>query len=352
MIKRNTVEKSIETIERIRKSMGGRLVILGHHYQSDAVIAHTDIQGDSLELSRKISDLDAEHIVFCGVFFMAESAAILGRPGQKIHIPDASASCPMADMAEAGRVEETINILQKDGRKIIPLTYVNSSAAVKGVVGRFDGSVCTSANAKTMLDWALKQGDAVLFLPDKHLARNTANFLNIPDEERLMLPRDVIDGSPALSVDPAKAEGKRLIVWPGFCPIHEEFNMDSIRMIRAEDPDAKIIVHPECDPEIVRAVDGDGSTTYLIKYAADAPAGTTLYIGTETNLVNRLAARYAGEKTIKPLAVSVCDDMGKITVDNLAAKLSNLETDTPVNVPDDISQSARLALERMLAVCS
>lgn len=346
------MENPIETIERIQKSMGDRLVILGHHYQSDEIIAQTDIQGDSLELSRKISSLDAEHIVFCGVFFMAESAAILRRPGQKIHIPDASATCPMADMAEAGRVEETLNILGKSGRKIIPLTYVNSSAAVKGVVGRFDGSVCTSANAKVMLEWALSQGDAVLFLPDKHLARNTANFLNIPENERLMLPRDVIDGSPTLSIDPAMAEDKRLIIWPGYCPIHEEFGLDSIRDIRTNEPEAKIIVHPECDPEVVRAADGNGSTTFLIKYAAEAPAGTTLYIGTEKNLVNRLAARYAGEKTIKPLASSVCEDMGKITLDNLAATLQTLETATPVDVSDDIKESARLALERMLAACS
>ena len=167
-----SVNKSIETISQIREAMGDRLAILGHHYQSDAVIAHTDICGDSLELSRKINGLDAEHIVFCGVYFMAESAAILRRPNQKIHIPDVNATCPMADMAEAGRVEKTLDILQKNGRKIIPLTYVNSSAAVKAVVGRYDGSVCTSANAKVMLEWALKQGDGVLFLPDKHLARN------------------------------------------------------------------------------------------------------------------------------------------------------------------------------------
>ncbi len=346
------MEKSVETICRIRKTMGDNLVILGHHYQSDAVIAHTDIQGDSLELSRKISDLNAQHIVFCGVYFMAESAAILSRPGQKIHIPDTGASCPMADMAEARRVEEVINIIQKNGRKIIPLTYVNSSAAVKGVVGHFDGSVCTSANAKTMLDWAQNQGDAVLFLPDKHLARNTATFLNIPEKEWLILPSDVIDGSPALSVDPAKADGKRLIIWPGYCPIHEKFGLDTITSIHATEPDAKIVVHPECDPKVVQASDGNGSTTYLIDYVAKAPIGSTIYIGTETNLVNRLAQRYAGKKIIKPLTTSVCEDMGKITVKNLAAMLENLDTDSPVEVPDDIKNSARLALKRMLTVCS
>ncbi|MEF2232067.1 MAG: quinolinate synthase NadA [Pseudodesulfovibrio sp.] len=346
------MENATESIARIRKAMGGRLAILGHHYQSDAVIAHTDIQGDSLELSRKIGGLDAEYIVFCGVFFMAESAAILGRPDQKIHIPDASATCPMADMAEAGRVEETLNILQKDGRKIIPLTYVNSSAAVKGVVGRFDGSVCTSANARVMLEWALSKGDAVLFLPDRHLASNTANFLGIPENERLMLPRDVINGSPALSIDPARAGGKKLIIWPGFCPIHEAFRREAIRDIRAREPKARIVVHPECAPEVVKASDGDGSTTYLIRYVAEAPAGSTIYVGTEANLVHRLAKRYAGEKTVKPLAVSLCEDMGKITEDNLAALLSGLGDAKPVTVADEVKTPARLALERMLAVCA
>lgn len=346
------MEKSVETIERIRKAMGDRLAILGHHYQSDSVIEHTDIRGDSLELSRKISSLDAEHIVFCGVYFMAESAAILRRPNQKIHIPDANATCPMADMAEASRVEKTLNILQKSGRKVIPLTYVNSSAAVKGVVGRFDGSVCTSANAKVMLEWALKQGDAVLFLPDKHLARNTANYLGIAEDKRIVLPEGVIEGDPELFVNPESCKDKQFIVWPGYCPIHEEFTLESIEKIRSSEPDAKIVVHPECDPEVVAASDGNGSTTFLIQYAAEAPVGSTVYIGTEENLVQRLAKQYEGEKTIKPLSVSLCEDMGKTTLENLSALLESLDEDTPVDVPEDIKAPAKLALERMLEVCS
>ena len=346
------MENSIETIKRIRKAMGDNLAILGHHYQSDEVIEHTDIRGDSLELSRKISDLDAEHIVFCGVFFMAESAAILRRPGQKIHIPDVTATCPMADMAEAGRVEKTLDILQKNGRKVIPLTYVNSSAAVKGVVGRYDGSVCTSANAKVMLEWAVDQGDAVLFLPDKHLARNTANTLGIPKDKCIILPKDVIDGDPELFVDPTKTDDKKLIIWPGYCPIHEEFTLNTIKTIRANEPDAKIVVHPECDPAVVQASDGNGSTTFLIKYAAEAPAGSTIYIGTEENLVLRLAKQYEGEKTIKPLTMSQCEDMAKITLANMASLLENIENATPVEVPEEIKAPAKLSLERMLEVCS
>jgi quinolinate synthetase A len=345
------VEKSIQEIRDIKKAMGSRLAILGHHYQSDDVIALTDIQGDSLELARKIGDLDAEHIVFCGVYFMAESAAILRRPGQNIHIPDSTATCPMADMAEADKVKATLDILQADGRKIIPLTYVNSSAAVKGVVGRYDGSVCTSANARTMLKWAMGQGDAVLFLPDKHLAMNTANALGIAEDERTILPQGVIDGDPRLFVDTATTADKRLIAWPGYCPIHEAFTVHTIAELRTTDPAIKVIVHPECDPAVVQAADGNGSTTYLINYVADAPAGSIIHVGTETNLVSRLAARFP-DKTIKPLALSLCNDMGKITVDNLAALLRDIDNAPPVDVSEAIKAPAKTALERMLEVCA
>lgn len=341
-----------DIITDIRRERGDSLAILGHHYQSDDVIAHTDIRGDSLELSRRISTLDAEHIVFCGVYFMAESAAILRRPGQQIHIPDTEATCPMADMAEADRVEQTLEILQNNGRKVVPLTYVNSSAGVKAVVGRYDGSVCTSANAKTMLKWALKQGDAVLFLPDKHLARNTANALNLPEETRYILPEGVIDGDPELFIDTKMTEDKQLLVWPGYCPVHEDFSLEQVNEIRAKEPEAKIVVHPECAPEIVAAADGNGSTTFLIKYVDEAPEGSTIYVGTEKSLVERLAATYAKTKTIRPLAVSQCEDMAKTTVDNLAALLQTLDTAHPVDVPEDVKESAKIALERMLAVCS
>lgn len=346
------MNKSHNTIVDIKEKMQDRLCILGHHYQNDQIINHTDIQGDSLELARHISKLDAEHIVFCGVYFMAESAAILRRDDQKIHIPDTSASCPMADMAEASRVQKTLDILQSSGRKIIPLTYVNSSAAVKGVVGQYDGSVCTSANAVKMLTWAKTQGDAVLFLPDKHLARNTANTIGISKDDQIILPEGVIDGDPELFVNSKSCENKQLVIWPGFCPIHEEFLFETMAQIRADEPDAKIVVHPECDPALVAASDGHGSTTFLIQYAEKAPQGSTVYIGTEENLVNRLSKKYEKTKTIKPLARNQCEDMGKITEDKLAALLAKLDTAIPVDVPEDIKIPARLALERMLNVCS
>ncbi len=341
-----------QTIERIREKMGSKLAIVAHHYQSDDVIRHADITGDSLELSRKVAGLEAEHIVFCGVYFMAESAAILRRENQKIHLPDTRATCPMAEMAIAENVDKTLEMLSRDGRKIIPLTYVNSTAAVKAVVGRWDGTVCTSANAQKMLAWTLEQGDAVLFLPDRHLAWNTANVLGIPESERFIIDRGVIEGDPGLFVDVKAAAGARLIMWPGYCPIHEEFVLDSIMKIRNEEPEAKVIVHPECPPEVTSAADGNGSTSFIIKYCEEVESGTTIYVATEANLVHRLAKRHKDTKTIKPLQVSYCEDMGKTTEENLAALLERIETAQPVNVTDDVREPSKKALETMLQVCA
>lgn len=341
-----------QTIEHIRKDMGSRLAIVAHHYQSDDVIRHADITGDSLELSRKVAGLEAEHIVFCGVFFMAESAAILRRENQKIHLPDTGATCPMAEMAVAESVEKTLEMLSRDGRTIIPLTYVNSTAAVKAVVGRWNGTVCTSANAKKMLSWALEQGDAVLFLPDRHLAWNTADALEIPEVERFIIDKGVIEGDPELLVDVKAAAKARLIVWPGFCPIHEEFALDSIEKIRSEEPGAKIIVHPECPPEVTSAADENGSTSFIIKYTREAAPGSTIYVATETNLVSRLAERHKSDKTIKPLQISYCEDMGKTTEEKLAALLERIDEAEPVDVTDDVRKPSKVALETMLKVCA
>lgn len=338
-----------ERIEKIRSERND-LALLGHHYQSDAVIQHMDITGDSLELARKIDGLDAEHVVFCGVFFMAETAAVLCRDDQKIHIPDVNAACPMAEMANAGFVKRTLERLNASGRKIIPLTYVNSSAAVKAVVGMNGGSVCTSANAGIMMQWALDRGDAVLFLPDKHLGWNTAEELGIPEKMRHFLPEGVKESDPALHIT-EEADKARILLWPGYCPIHEEFLSEAIANVRAQEPDALIVVHPECPPEVTSMADANGSTSFIIKYVAEAPEGSTIYIGTEGNLVNRLANQYQGVKTIRPLKVSLCEDMGKTNEENLSALLENLDQAVPVSVPEQVKIHARIALQRMLEAC-
>ncbi len=337
-----------DIIAEQKKRYGKRLAILGHHYQSDEIIRHTDLKGDSLELARQIEKLEAEYIVFCGVHFMAESAAIVRRENQKVYIPDASAGCVMANMAPAWLVDKVLTkILNETGRKIIPLAYVNTPAAVKTVCGKHGGSVCTSANAEKMLSWALDQGDAVLFLPDKNLALNTANRLGIPEEKRMLLD---IRGK-GEKIDTKATKDKDLLIWPGLCAIHQRFKLSQMDKFRTDYPGCKIIVHPECPPELVKAADGDGSTSYLIKYVDEAPAGTTIVIGTETNLVNRLKNMFP-DKNIMPLGISICSNMAKINEKNLANILQNLETAQYEDVSDEIREPAKKALERMLQVCA
>lgn len=335
-------------IRNIKAKYGSRLAILGHHYQSDAIIGHTDLKGDSLELARQIDKLQAEYIVFCGVHFMAESAAILRKERQRIFIPDSSAGCVMANMAPADLVEFVLKrILKETGKKIIPLAYVNTPAAVKAVCGNYDGSVCTSANAVTMMKWALERGDGVLFLPDKNLAMNTADKLGLPAGSRCEL--DIRGGG--MNVDMKAAAKSRLLMWPGLCPIHQRFKVNQIEEFRRRYPDALVAVHPECPPELVQAADADGSTSFLIKFVEQAPAGATIVVGTETNLVNRLDAIHHDKKVV-PLGISFCSNMAKITEKNLAELLQNIESASEEDVEDDIRIPARKALERMLEACA
>lgn len=338
-----------DRIEAARAKYGSRLAILGHHYQNQAVIRHTDFQGDSLELARRIEGLAAEHVVFCGVYFMAESAAALARPGQKIHIPHADATCPMADMAPADRLEDVLNALRADGRVVVPLAYVNSSAEVKAVCGLYGGSVCTSANARVMLEWALQQGDAVLFLPDKHLGNNTANLLHIPQNERLVVGLRPGSGY----ADPKKAAHARLLLWPGSCVIHHMLKKRHIDELRLAMPGVKVVVHPECSPAVVRAADSAGSTSHIIRYCAEARPGSTIAVGTELNLVLRLAERHKAEgKTIVPIRAMRCTNMAKTTEERLAELLDSLESAAPITLPGDVAEHSRVALERMLRICA
>lgn len=337
-----------DIITEQKQKYGKSLAILGHHYQSDEIIRHTDLKGDSLELARQIEKLEAQHIVFCGVHFMAESAAIVRREDQKVYIPDTSAGCVMANMAPAWLVDKVLTkILNESGKKIIPLAYVNTPAAVKTICGKHGGSVCTSANAEKMLSWALEQGDGVLFLPDRNLALNTADKLGIPADKRMIL--DIRKKGEA--VDTQQTIDKQLLIWPGLCAIHQRFKLKQIEDFRSKYPGCKVIVHPECPPELVKAADGNGSTSYLIKYVQESPAGTTIVIGTETNLVNRLKNEFP-DRNIIPLGISVCSNMAKINEKNLANLLQNLETATYEDVSDEIREPAKIALERMLQVCA
>ena len=335
-------------ISDIKARLGKRLVILAHHYMSDAVARHADYTGDSLELSRRIPGLDAQYIVFCGVFFMAETAAILAKPEQKVLIPEMNSRCVMSDMAPAWLVEATLAHLDSLGLPVTPLTYVNSSAAVKALVGARGGSVCTSANAKTMLTWALEQGPRAFFLPDVRLGLNAADWINLPREERSIV--DVRGHGTALNA--AKARAARLLLWPGQCVIHSRFKPETIRKARESSPGCLIVVHPECHPNTVALADSCGSTSHIIRYVAEAPEGSTIYIGTEYNLVNRLSEQYRGIKDVRALIRSTCSNMEKVTEPNLARLLQNLDCAAGVCVDEALKEPARAALNRMLEVCA
>ena len=337
-------------IEELKKRYGGDLVILGHHYQSDEIIRHVDIVGDSLELARRIPDIEARNIVFCGVYFMAESACLLARPGQRVFLPDHEADCAMARMARAEDVERVLERLTASGRKVVPLAYVNSSLAVKAVVGRFGGAVCTSSNAKPMLEWALRQGEAVLFLPDRNLGRNTARVLGIPAESQALL--DLAHDN----LDSEEVRRAKLLLWPGCCPIHDRLmKPDMVDAFHSHFSGCRVLVHPECTPEVVEKCDGAGSTAYLIKEVEKAVAEGregTLCIGTEFHLVQRLMERYAGRLNVIPLAQASCPDMEKVTAERLLATLEGLADGRgEVLVDEALKAPARDSLVRMLENC-
>lgn len=336
-------------ITLLKQTLGDSVCIVGHHYQHDNIIKHCDITGDSLELARKVADCPAPHIVFCGVFFMAESAALLARDGQQVYLPETAANCVMSKMTPATLLKSVLERLNTT-RKVIPLAYVNTSLAVKAVVGRFDGAVCTSANARTMLKWAMERGDAVLFLPDKHLGRNTAKQLGISAHDWHVLNVR----NKGQDIDLEAANRVPLVLWPGCCAIHAKFTPAHIDQLRAEYPGCKVIVHPECSPEVVDLADGAGSTSYLIDQVRKAPAGSTIIMGTETNLVERMRAEYAAHCRVIRLRRAFCSHMAKITEEKLYATLQSLVTHTahPVTVPIAHKAPARAALTRMIDVCA
>jgi len=341
-------------IEEGRRHFGSRLTIMGHHYQEESVIRHTDRRGDSLELARCTSSVESPYIIFCGVYFMAESTALLARPEQETYLPEPSAECSMALMSPPDLLETVLNNLAGSGRRVIPLAYINSTLAVKAVVGRFHGAVCTSANAEKMLAWALREGDAVVFLPDKNLGANTANLLNVPESERFFL--NLRDTSGRIPDEAARA---RLFFWPGFCSIHTRFHLKQITRLRAEHPGIKVVVHPECTPALVAAADAAGSTAFIIRYVEELPENACVAIGTEINLVERLAERHRGRVRVLPLVESACTHMAQTTEEALAASLEALilrdksgrASKYEVRIADEWRAPAKDALDRMLEVC-
>ncbi|MCX5864932.1 MAG: quinolinate synthase NadA [Deltaproteobacteria bacterium] len=335
-----------------KKELGGNLLILGHHYQQEATFQFADLTGDSLKLARNAAEAkDRKYIVFCGVHFMAESADILTAPDQVVILPDLRAGCPMADMADSDEVASAWQELAGvDTGRVIPVTYVNSSARIKAFVGTRGGSVCTSSNAERVLTWALSQGDKVFFFPDEHLGRNSASALGIPEDEVVLWQR----GMPLGGNTPEALRKARVILWDGYCTVHMEFSASLLGQWRERIPGIRIIVHPECRNEVVSRADQYGSTEAIIKAVADSPPGTKWAIGTEVNLVNRLKCQYP-DREIHLLAPSpcLCETMYRIRPASLLWVLDNLAQGRVVNqitVPSDVAAEAKLALDRMLRI--
>jgi quinolinate synthase len=341
-----------DRIQIAKRELGERVVILGHHYQRDDVVCHADFTGDSFKLAQQANTRPkADYLIFCGVHFMAESADILSAPHQQVILPDLAAGCSMADMAGIEQVESAWEQLEELGiTSLLPITYMNSTAAIKAFCGRHNGVVCTSSNAVPLFDWALQQTEKLFFFPDEHLGRNTGVKFGIPlDQMAVWDPRQELGGN-----TPEQLQAARLILWKGFCSVHGRFQPRHVDDRRAEFPGIQVLVHPECRYEVVSKSDLNGSTEYIIKVIKEAPAGSQWAVGTELNLVNRLAQRHP-DKLVTLLApdLCMCATMFRIAPENLLWSLENLIAGHVVNqikVDADTAQWARVALDRMLQI--
>jgi len=376
-------------IAEARATLGRRLVILGHHYQRDEVIKFADYTGDSYKLSQQVAKHpDAEFIVFCGVHFMAESADVLSAPHQQVILPDLAAGCSMADMADPEQLQMCWRDLEEMGlivpadvgpydlredsgvvsgpdvvsgsdvsgfrrtnQPVIPVTYINSSAAIKSFVGERNGVVCTSSNAAATLRWAWDRGDKILFLPDQHLGRNTAYKMGVPLDEMVVWDPNEMWGG----LTPEQVANARIILWKGHCSVHIRFTVRQIEQLRVQHPGIRVIVHPEVPWEVVQAADDSGSTEYIIGQVKNSPPGSVWAVGTEVHLVNRLANQVAPERTVYSLDQfgCLCSTMFRVSPNHLLWILEGLvagEVHNRIVVPDEQKHWNRVALERMLSI--
>jgi quinolinate synthase len=344
-----------------KEKLGSKLVILGHHYQRDEVIRFADYTGDSFRLARQIANRpDADYIVFCGVHFMAESADILCAPHQQVILPDLAAGCSMADMADPEDLENCWEELQQMGitprqgsgrAGVVPVTYINSAAAIKSFIGERGGTVCTSSNATATLKWAFERGEKILFLPDQHLGRNTAYKMGIPLEEMVVWnPREIFGG-----LDPEQVKRAKMILWKGHCSVHERFTARQIEAVRRQHQGIRVIVHPEVPWDVVQAADDSGSTEYILKTVRESAPGSTWAVGTEVHLVNRLANEVAPGKTVISLDQfgCLCSTMFRVSPNHLLWILDELidgRVPNRIVVPDEQKHWNRVALDRMLSI--
>ena len=334
-----------------KAALGDRLVILGHHYQRDEVIKFADYIGDSLKLAQHAAaHQTADYVVFCGVHFMAESANIVGAPHQQVVLPDLAAGCSMADMAALDQLEVCWEEMRALGAtSVIPVTYINSSAAIKGFVGEHHGVVCTSSNAAKVMGWAWGQGEKLLMLPDQHLGRNTAFKMGVPLDQMVVWDPD----QPYGGVEREAFQRARLVLWKGHCSVHTRFSVKQIEAFRKVYPQGKVIAHPECTFDVVQAADESGSTEHIIRTVANSPEGSVWAVATEIHLVNRLARQMAPARTVMTLdAVGcLCSTMFRISPNHLLWAVEGLvdgEVHNRIVVPEPTRSWAKVALDRML----
>lgn len=341
-----TQDEAAARVLKVKEREGGNLLLLAHHYQRMEIVDVSDFRGDSLQLAKEAERTkDASHIIFCGVKFMAESAAILAGDHQIVQHPNLNAGCPLVDMAQEEEVEEAWEIIGSEvgQENVMPVAYINCHGTEKAFCGRNGGVICTSTNAERVFKWSYARRAKMLFLPDEHLARNMANRFGIPKDEQVLWDPDKEHGGATKE----QLQKAKLIVWKGFCHVHARFTPEDVTAAREKLPDAKIIVHPECREEVTRLADMVGSTNQMVKFVEDAAPGTKIFIGTEISLIQRLA-RDNPDKVVMDLGRSLCGNMFRINLNYLAWTVENLGKVNVIRVPESIRKEAVLALNRML----
>ncbi|MDC1174090.1 quinolinate synthase NadA [Bacteriovoracaceae bacterium] len=344
-------EQVLVELHKIKEELKDKVVVLGHHYQQDDVIQFADHTGDSLQLARDASKLDKPYIMFCGVHFMAETADILTKDDQQVILPDLRAGCSMADMANRDDIDQAWEyMLSSTSEKIIPITYINCAATLKSFVGDNGGSICTSSNAKEIISWAFKEGEKLLFFPDQHLGRNTCFDMGISLDEMVVYNPNMYRGG----LTPEQINKAKVILWYGYCSVHQGFTASQVEDLKKNRPDVKVIVHPECNFETVQAAHDSGSTSYISNKIDASPAGSKWAVGTEINLVNRLAQKYPDKEifSLSPYQC-LCTTMYRVRPRWLLASFKAIKENKPINiikVDKKTAQSSKVALERMLSI--
>ncbi len=342
-------EEVLVELRQIKKELKDKVVVLGHHYQQDDVIEFADYRGDSLKLAQDAAKLDKDYIIFCGVHFMAETADILSKEDQTVILPDMNAGCSMADMANREEIDKSWEFLTSSTKdKIVPITYINCAATLKSFVGENGGSICTSSNARSIIEWAFSQGEKLLFFPDQHLGRNTCFDMGIPVEDMVVYNPNMLNGG----LTPEQVDKAKVILWYGYCSVHQGFSAAQVETIKKERPDVTVIVHPECNFETVQAAHDNGSTAYIINKIKEAPAGSKFAVGTEINLVNRLRGEFPDKEifSLSPYQC-LCTTMYRVRPRWLLASFRAIRDNNPINVikvDERTKEHSTTALNKML----